>query len=519
LALVFVYALFTLFTVKVEAASISGRVTNISGEPIEQASVDLYWHTGTVPGSWVPGETVVTNANGEYTLASLNPGTYRLGFGHASSLYIYEYYNNQTSLETATNIVLANNNSTLNGYDVVLSSHGRVVGKVLDSENNPIQDIIVLRLDENGGYTEVVTDDTDASGDFELHLTNNDPFLLWFRHELYDYIGEYYDNAYTFDEADALMVLPDQVITVTVHLSRSKTISGTVTDSFGNPIGAEVVLYQKGDFDQWNMREHVYTSGPDGRYQFPKLPRGQFRLGFSGSEIVQEYYNNESTFENADIIDLVNAPTVSTINAVVSRRGIAKGSVTDASGTPLGSIIVSLYYRQGNEWVLQEQVFTESNGRYQFLQASPGLIYIIEFNSEYDRNPAYPTEYYNNASTSASATKLSFAENSTLSNINAVLRQENEVEADFFASLRSNSFVVNFVDHSSGNVLDEEWNFGDGEESDERNPTHIYEEPGVYNVTLTVDGPINSHQVTKSITVGMTSFDYDLWMPFTVMAE
>lgn len=32
-----------------------------------------------------------------------------------------------------------------------------------------------------------------------------------------------------------------------------------------------------------------------------------------------------------------------------------------------------------------------------------------------------------------------------------------------------------------------EWDFGDGNTSDEPNPTHVYEEPGTYEVTLTIE--------------------------------
>jgi PKD repeat protein len=48
---------------------------------------------------------------------------------------------------------------------------------------------------------------------------------------------------------------------------------------------------------------------------------------------------------------------------------------------------------------------------------------------------------------------------------------------------------VDFKDESEGSITSWYWDFGDGETSDERNPTHTYRSPGVYEVSLSVEGP------------------------------
>ena len=82
--------------------------------------------------------------------------------------------------------------------------------------------------------------------------------------------------------------------------------------------------------------------------------------------------------------------------------------------------------------------------------------------------------------------------------------EDTEVKTDFivvgttptvqaeFTSLKRMALdraVVNFVDQSSGDISSWLWDFGDGYQSNERNPTHFYSAPGVYTVTLTVSGP------------------------------
>lgn len=43
---------------------------------------------------------------------------------------------------------------------------------------------------------------------------------------------------------------------------------------------------------------------------------------------------------------------------------------------------------------------------------------------------------------------------------------------------------VEFIDETLGNVIAWEWDFGDGTKSNEQNPTHTYERPGIYTITL-----------------------------------
>jgi PKD repeat protein len=65
-----------------------------------------------------------------------------------------------------------------------------------------------------------------------------------------------------------------------------------------------------------------------------------------------------------------------------------------------------------------------------------------------------------------------------------------------------------FTDASSdadGSVASRQWDFGDGGTATSLDPAHTYEEPGTFEVTLTVtDNADESHTVTHSVTVGST---------------
>ncbi|MCU0476155.1 MAG: PKD domain-containing protein, partial [Anaerolineae bacterium] len=61
--------------------------------------------------------------------------------------------------------------------------------------------------------------------------------------------------------------------------------------------------------------------------------------------------------------------------------------------------------------------------------------------------------------------------------------------------------VVRFTDRSTGQITSYNWNFGDGSSSAERNPTHVFRQPGEYEVRLTVSGPGGQSNVSQVVDV------------------
>ena len=61
--------------------------------------------------------------------------------------------------------------------------------------------------------------------------------------------------------------------------------------------------------------------------------------------------------------------------------------------------------------------------------------------------------------------------------------------------------VVQFNDASTGGPTSFSWDFGDGQTSTDRNPTHVFGGPGVFQVTLTVTGGGGSSQIVQQVVV------------------
>jgi len=73
------------------------------------------------------------------------------------------------------------------------------------------------------------------------------------------------------------------------------------------------------------------------------------------------------------------------------------------------------------------------------------------------------------------------------------------VVADFRADLQSGAepVAVQFTDSSTGSPGEWYWDFGDGTHDTAENPLHIYTNPGIYSVSLSVTGPAGSDMKTR----------------------
>ena len=66
-----------------------------------------------------------------------------------------------------------------------------------------------------------------------------------------------------------------------------------------------------------------------------------------------------------------------------------------------------------------------------------------------------------------------------------------------FQVIRPEERVVAFTDETQGEVTRWHWDFGDGETSTDRHPTHTYQKPGEYIVILTAEGPRGKSRRSK----------------------
>ena len=77
-------------------------------------------------------------------------------------------------------------------------------------------------------------------------------------------------------------------------------------------------------------------------------------------------------------------------------------------------------------------------------------------------------------------------------------RFKKQIEAQWsFKVVDMKRRLVHFSDESEGKITSWKWDFGDGKTSTEQHPQHVYEKPGLYIVTLYVEGPAGKSRRAK----------------------
>ncbi len=167
--------------------SLTGTVTGPGGEPAEGVLVTAYW---PYIESYIELDWALTEADGTYLLHDLATGSYAIEFyafaptsaGADTPYYVTEYYDNKTSLGTAT-LVSTTIGSVTTAIDAVLAARTpTITGRVRDSVSSAsLDDITVTVRNASSGATVASTTTEDgyafwglAPGTYKLQFTDGD---------------------------------------------------------------------------------------------------------------------------------------------------------------------------------------------------------------------------------------------------------------------------------------------------------------------------------------------------------
>jgi len=219
------------------AASLSGRVTDASGNPISGMYVKIY--DAPYTGSAKSG--VPTDTNGNYTFSGLSPGDYLLEFtavGH----YI-EWYDNMPDPASATTVSITAGANT--GYDAQLVKAARITGVVTDDLGQPISGVKVFVYDgpdsifrspitaADGSYTITAV----PPGEYTVYADANFPVTGAYGSEWWDDLPP--SSAYA--DVGKIAIVDGANAVANFSLNRS-VLAGTVTSTDdGLPIEGVVV--------------------------------------------------------------------------------------------------------------------------------------------------------------------------------------------------------------------------------------------------------------------------------------
>ena len=315
--------------------SMSGKVVDEAGNPLANISVSLYQEE-TDPccaGSWSSRYGTNTDSDGLYTFGGLTAGKYRLFFSEYSSppLYQHEFYDNAFTLETATDIVMARSQELVMP-DVELAKPASISGHITDSDGQPASDwcAFLRYFNPSTKKWELINSDCQYDAGDDTYVINSVPvgtFRMEFARsntlEDSTYRREFYNNVFTIEEADDIVVTSGLVIeNIDAMLDKRTHIGGRVTDGANKALeNISVGVYKRGadtpDGGQtWELVTSDTTDG-NGDYTMYDLPAGSYRVGFSNGNALYktEYFNNVYYVQNGQDVVLAEGGVADNINA------------------------------------------------------------------------------------------------------------------------------------------------------------------------------------------------------------
>ena len=334
----------------VTATTVDGTVRDSAGAGVPGIEVSLlrFGATGWTVEGWNS-----TAANGAWSIEDVRAGTYRLKLFDWSQRYAYEYHDDVTSFDLATDIEVAAEPVTI---DAVVEPGGRIAGSLSTPAGEPLENSSVVSFDADGQllYFEQLQDTT-----YEVGGLPSGGYLLRFNGAQqgtdgqWSYFQEWYDDASSQGLATPVPVTAGQTtadVDATMGFDPGGTVAGVIVDLYGRPYRSARVEAWRHVGGDWIMvrADDTGASYYDGEYSLD-LPPGTYRLRFEGStdynlvNSLVEWWPDATAVDEAEDVVVAVGQSIEidgTLGELAS--GGISGTVTDDTGEPLAGVEVSI---------------------------------------------------------------------------------------------------------------------------------------------------------------------------------
>lgn len=401
---------------------VEGVVVLDDGTPSPLTQVTL---VGVDPGVSVYRE-VTTNADGQYVIAQVPAGHYRMWFGAPSDTnYLGEFFHDAYAASEATPVEVFGDAVLV--VDETLDEGGSIGGVVTDTTGAPVAGVTVQLTDVIHGGSRYLT--TDATGGYLARALLPSSYRVQYHPGVEHLPGEYFANVGVHGGED--------VAGIDHTLADAGTIVGTVTDADGVPVaGASVFAnrHSPGGFDFGSA-----LTRPDGTYTISGLLPGDYVVGVSHGDFTQTYFDGVATEAEATLVAVAGGPPTTadmTMLPLGALIGSITGTVVDADGEPLADVVV----RAG---VYVDQ--TDLDGRFVLAQLPDGSYRV-------SASVAGKATTYFGGLSFGSATPVVVAGGGAVDAIDFILLEEAVITGtvDTSASTEATTVFVSAYDDSSG---------------------------------------------------------------------
>ena len=321
------------------SAGASGRVTDSHGRPIKGICV-LF-----------EGESkhTKTGADGRYRITGLHLGKFPVEFtggcGNTESV-ISQYYKDRPDLQSATQINFKPG-KIATGISAVMQPGASVAGTVTDKSGHPLSHqcvhLITPQDSQSIGLIFSPVTSTSADGHYRFKDLTPGPYQVVAgcgRHAL-----SWFSSAPDSTTASFLSTMPGVTTTVDFKLGLAGSISGTITDAAGHPLG-EICAFAANPKTKLliNVTSNPGMTGTKGQYHLDGLSPGKYIVTFTDchdrARFGTQWYNHRTTTSFATPVTVRAGKHTTGIDATMRTGATIAGTVTGPGGRPASRICV-----------------------------------------------------------------------------------------------------------------------------------------------------------------------------------
>jgi protocatechuate 3,4-dioxygenase beta subunit len=378
--------------------SISGTVTNGSGDPIVGLEVEVYL-AGIEEEDDDEAGLATTDANGNYTVADLPAGDYYVFAcsGCTGLRYLNEVYNNHTDYRLADAVTVTAGNTT-SPIDFELAQSGAISGTVTDSQGNPIANMTIEAICYDDPEKMDMDAVTDISGQYEITGLEPGDYRVFTRAEETDlsYANKFYNNKSSWDTASRVTITgTETTVNINFVLQAGGAISGTVLNEQGNPIEDLHVYAEAYDGSYWGNGSNTDANG---QYTIKGLRSNTYRVRACAScdnrEYADQFYDHKTDWDNATQVTVAAPNTTEGVDFTLGAGTYISGYVygwdaNDSNYVALeGAHVCVEYFSGGGGWAGAD---TDANGYYKVTGLRPS-----EYRLRVEKSP-FIEKYYPDA--------------------------------------------------------------------------------------------------------------------------
>lgn len=341
-----------------EGVLLTGKVSDASGEPVEQASVMVY-QAKEADGT---PEFALTQEDGSFT-AAVGEGQYLVEV--RAEGYLTKWYGKGATRAEASPVTVSRKEG-VQPLEITLERGGSISGTVRDRTGAGIAKVQVSARDAATGDRSESAASVEG-GKFRIQGLKS---------------GSYRVSADGTDLGYLEAKLPQPVMVsapaatenVNFVLTQGGALSGKVTDPAGAALS--MVGVEACDPATWDVVGSAYTD-ISGDYKIGGLPEGSYAIRFekSDSKYPVQWHKGKFRREESSRVEVSGTATVSGVDATLQPGVSLTGTVTDTGGAPLADAKIEVYGGSDDEPFAETR--TDFRGGFTVAALAPGSYRIL----------------------------------------------------------------------------------------------------------------------------------------------